>query len=505
MILRPVTPPPQSCFPVDALLEKACRAVWATHRKIQAPPSLVAPLAIGVMSEAVQGLASVQIPNGPLCPLSNWIWVNAEPGMGKTPSLDMLREAISIFVMDQHSRYQEAMQPYQAEHRDWELELAECEQAVRKAVRKGQDREASKLRLAEHMAREPKPPRKVMLTYQDVTPEAFSQGLCDNWPNASLINDEAAGSLNGPMGLAMAMLNQRWEIKPLSIERVSRDKPIFVQDPRVTLIWAMQPGPFARYMERRGQDARELGTLSRFLWSQPDNNQGLRDVSPVEIDPQEMEGFYQRITECLQASIGEDGEPLAQKLVITFSPAAAARHHLFRANIERALLPGSSLVQVKDYASKASRHLARLAGVFELFETGNTIISLDTLERACTVMNWFINEYFRLFTLPPAIPQEQLDADLLYPWLQQLMQKRNNRYLMKGDIRKNVLNELRDTERLERAYAVMQQRGWIIQYVIEKLHYIDMMPSIMYDPTSLDMAIHAHRTRRAKPTVPAVP
>lgn len=498
MILRPVILPPQSRFPEQALPEMVRRAVWATHQKIQSPLSMVATLSIGVMSEAVQGVAGVQIPDGPYCPLSCWPLVIAETGMGKTPSMNMLRHPIPVWEAAQQAQYQKAMEGYKAEHRAWELELAEYEQAVRKAARKGLDTLASKKRLAEHMALEPKPPRKITLTYQDATPEAFCQGLCDNWPNASLVNDEAASCFNGHMGQAMAMLNQRWEFQPLSIERVSRDKPLYVQDPRVTLNWATQPGPFWRYMARRGQEARELGTLARFLCCQPDNNQGLRHVGPVEIGPQEMHGFHDRVTACLQASIGEDGEPLAEKLVLTFSQEAATRYHQIRAEMEGALRPGGCLENVKDYAAKAPRHLARLAGLFEYFETGNTIISLEILERAHTVLAWFINEYIRLFVPAPAIPQEQLDADRLYPWLQQFAQKRNNRCLIKNDVRKHVLNELREKERLERALMVLHLRGWIFHGILEKVCFIDTMPSLGCDPAALNAAMHTYRSLRAK-------
>jgi len=498
MTLSPTILPPQRWFPVMDLPEKLQRAALATQQKIQSPLSMVITLAIGVMSEAVQGVAGVQIPHGPYCQLSNWVLVNAETGMGKTPSLEMLREPITAFERVQHSLYSVAMANYSAEHLGWDLEMVEYERAVRQDARKGVDTSASKKRLALHMALEPKLPRCCVLTYQDATPEAFCQGLCDNWPNAGLVSDEAASYLNGPMGRAMPMLNQRWESQPLSIERVSRDKPVFVQDPRVTLIWATQPGPFLRFMERRGQEARELGTLARFLPCQPDNNQGMRNVQPVETDQQAMAGFYDRVTTCLQASIDENGEPLSEKKVITFSPQAEARYHLFRSNIENALQPGGSLVNVKDFAAKAPRHLARLAGVFEFFETGNTVISLNMLERALVVMEWYIWEYVRIFTPPLAIPQEQLDADRLLPWLQQFTYKRHNRYLVLNDVRKHVLNELRDKERLERALSVLQQRGLIGRYIMGKIAYIDMAPLYMYDPAALSLALQAYRSARAK-------
>lgn len=504
MILRPVTLPPQEPFPEHALPELIRRAVWATHYKIQSPFSMVATIAIAVAAEAVQGLIGIQIPHGPYCLPSNWVWIIAKSGDGKTPTMNMLRQPIVDFETIKHAEYREAKERVEVDHRAWELEKVEYEQALRKAARKGMDTSVSKKQLAAHMRLKPKLPGLVKLTHTDATPAALGQGL-QSWPNTSLSSDEATMYLHGHMVHAMALFNQLWEPQPLSIERSSWDEPVFVKDPRVMLNWAVQPDAFDRYMARRGEANRELGAHARFLWCRPDSNQGMRNVYPVNVDPQELAGFYDRVTACLHASIGEDGEPLAEKKVQTFSPEAEARHLHFRANIEQALRPGGTLEHVKDYAAKAPRHLARLAGVFEFFETGNTIISLDMLERAATVMNWYIAEYLRIFVPHPSAPQEHLDADRLHPWLHQFAQKRHNRYLIQNDVRKHVLNELRVKERLDKALEVLRQRGWISRCITGKLAFIDMAPHLYHDSTVLGAAIHAYRSSRVKATPAGMP
>ncbi|MEW4336454.1 YfjI family protein [Chromobacterium vaccinii] len=488
---------PQSQFPHHALPSLLYRIVWAIAQMTQAPLSMVATFAIAVASEAIQGLVGVQIPKGPYCLLSNWVLVFAPTGLGKTPVLRLLRKPITAFEATLHAKYQEEMELYRTKLRTWELEKSEYEQAIRRAARKSLDTETCKERLAAHMTVKPKEPRNVQLTYSDVTPQALVRGLV-GWPNASLVSDEASIFFNGHMANGLAMLNQLWEQQALSIERSTMGQPIFVQNPRVMLIWAAQPSAFARYLERRGPEARELGTMARFLPCQPDCNQGMRNVTPVEVDQKELTDFYDRVTECLHASIGEDGEPLEEQLTVTFCPEAEARYHLFRANIEKALPPGGCLQNMKDYAAKAPRHLARLAGMFEFFETGNALISLDSLERAITVMNWYIWEYGRIFTPQPAIPQEQQDADRLQPWLQQFAQKRGNRYLIKNDVRKHVLSELRDKTRLDRSLGVLMQRGWITQWPAGKVGMIDTMPHTIHDQFAMSAALQTYRSSRTK-------
>lgn len=483
-------------YPFHMFPTKIWQALNSVQMQTQSPHALVGTMAIGVMSEAIQGIADVQIPQGPRCPTSTWVLAVVDSGGGKTPTLNLLRNrSVQAFETSHYQAHDAELEQYEIDHLAWKLELDELSNALRKSVRKQQDTSELKQRLAEHMLAKPKKPRRIKLSYPDATVEALLYGMAESWPNVALPSDEASLFFNGHMADGLASLNQCWDGQPLSIDRRSLDEPITVNAPRVTLILGIQTALLEKYFKRRGNEGRDLGALPRMLICCPENNQGFRNVTPAEVDLQPLDAFHERVQDLLKQSIDKDGKPIDQKRVIEFSPEATTRFHELRGQIERELRPEGLLESVRDYAAKASRHVAKLAAIFELFENDSYVISLDMLERAINLIDWHVGEYRQFFVLPPEMPQEMQDADMLYPWLCQFTQRRCNRYLMKNDVRKHAPNCLRSKQRLEQALLVLAQRGQISLWQLGKIGYIDMSPHLPYDPISLQVALNSYRIK----------
>lgn len=494
MTKRVKTYAPQRPFPVHALPEKIRNAVIATQQSTQSAMPMVATQAIAVAAEAVQGLATVMLPGGMLCLLTFWILVLASTGDGKTPSLNMLRKAFTEFETVLRKAYEEAMQQYRIDHDAWHLEHSALRSALRKAVRLREGVEEAKEALEEHAADEPPKPVEMRLTYNNVTVEALISALHKYWPNASLTSDEASHFLKGNVARNFAVLNQLWEPKPLSVDRRSDPEPIYVADPRVSLNWSTQPHKFDDFMATRGEDARDLGTLARFLLCRAESPQGERDFEHDCADMSMMEPFYQRIKECLQGSIGPDGRALSEKIVMTYSPEAARCHQQSRIKLEQGVKPGGWLYDVKDYAAKVPRHLARLAAVFEKFETGSDVISLDTLLRAKEVMDWYIDEYIRLMVPLPEIPQPVLDFNVLDETLYRLFQATQSRYVLKKELFKCLPAGFRNHLRFEQALQALCRVRGIVSSWYGRHQIIDLYPGMPIDSQALDWVISHRRT-----------
>lgn len=485
--------PLQQPFPVHALPPTLRDATLAVHRHVQSPLSMVATLAISVASEAIQGLVGVQIPQGPYCTASNWVLILAKTGDGKSPSLHLLRRAIVEFEAAQELIYKARMEKYRSDHEVWALILAELKASLRQEAHAGEDLSSAKKALAEHMRDKPIRPRRIQLTYNDVTPPKFLCGLYDNWPNACLESDEAAEHFDGPMARSFPMLNQRWDPHPLRMDRQSFKEPVYVREPRVTLNWSIQPDVFDRFMVRRGDHMRTLGTASRFLVCRPDSLQGTRDTRPQSLGMSLLAPFYDKINSFLSASVGDDGQPLASKQTVMFSPEAEQMFHNVRADIERALGPGGPLSGVADFGAKATRHLAKLAATFELFESGRFVISLDSLQRAYEVLCWFIDEYIRLFAPVQEAPQAVQDVNSLYQTLHQLASVNQNRYVLKSDVRKSLTGGLRNHLRLEQALVFLTRNCQIGRYIKGRLDVIDVCPSLPFHHQLFDWATVGRR------------
>lgn len=462
-------------------------------------PELATTLLIGVLAEVTQGLADVQIPNGPVNPLSLWIMLIAESGEGKTPVLNLLRKPVVDFENAQHERYQLQVTNYEIEHKLWRETDKQLSSQLRKAVRDGKNLDEARLALAENMKAKPQKPMRIQLTYSDTTIEALLKGLCENWPTAALVSDEASRYLKGSIANAFPLLNQRWETGPLHIERSSQDTPIHAEDPRVVLLWAMQPKPLKTFLEHKGKDARELGTLARFIISRPPSTQGYRDVMPRDDDPKHLLWFHSRCSSLLAQTIDRVGEPRKEKLRITFSHEATANFFKMRSKIEEQIRPGDWLAHAKDYAAKASRQVARIAAIFELFENDSMVIGTESLNAAIGLMEWYTAGYINTVCSDATAPQETQDADKLYSWLDHRTRSYNNRYIVRNDVQKGCPRPMRnDILRLEAALTVLQQRRQIAILSYDNLLTIDMLPWQLQDMTSLINAISLHRSKRQR-------
>lgn len=485
-------------YPQDALPALILNAVQAVQLSTQSPLPMTATFALSLMAEAVQGLADVQIPSGPRCSLSLAVLAIVDSGGGKSPALNMLRKAVVEFENALQLRYLEALKRYEADLTIWQLTRAEYEKALRKAVAKSLDTAEAQARLLEHQQVIPKKPRNPILTYANPTIEALVNGLANYQQNAALVSDEASAIFNGRVTQMLALLNKMLDGDKTSMERKGVPDPIVVQQPRLTAVLALQPGQLDRYFKRTGDDALDIGFMARMLVCKPLIFTGMRDVRPVDVDPQFLAALHERITALLMQSFGPDGEPIAQKKVVIFSPEAAQYYVEVRQHIEQQQMPGGACEHIKDFAAKAGRHVAKLAAIMEIVVNDSYVISLDMLQRATSLIYWHADEYRRVFAKPAELPQPFVDANLLYPWLLNFMQVRSSRYVMKNDVLKHAPNSLRNKERLDAALEVLQQQRWIGWHFLYqgKMQFLDLCPSLPADQYALEVAINQYRMKK---------
>ncbi len=129
---------------------------------------------------------------------------------------------------------------------------------------------------------------------------------------------------------------------------------------------------------------------------------------------------------------------------------------------------------MKDYAAKIAENLARLAALFHFFEGGEGEISSETVERATAVSIWYGEEFKRLFAAPPALSQEEADANLLESWLKNYARE-NTLSLRRNDIRRSGPELLRTKGRLDSALHLLFLRGVLSFSVVNRTNYVHLM------------------------------
>lgn len=473
-------------------------AIHSVQLQTQSPLPYIATIAMSVIAETVQGLAYVQIPSGPICSLSVSVLAILDSGGGKSPVLKMLRKPVVDFEAEMQEIYKEKMQVYRTSEKIWKITDDEYAKALRRAITKGEDVVTVEERIVAHQKVKPEKPPYPVLTYANPTIEALVHGLAKNWPNAAVVSDEASGLINGRLAQGLALLNQLMDGARVSVERKGEPDPIIVPEPRLTCVLALQPGQLEKYFNRTGEDARDIGFLARTLICKPFVMPGSRNVSPVEPDPQFLDQFHDRVKALLKQSVGQDGLPITKKRAVVFCPEAAEAYVNLRQQIETGLMVGGYFANIKDFAEKAARHVAKLAAMLEIFVNDSYVIRTDMLWCAMSLINWHAEEFKRIFAKPDELAQPFQDANTLLPWLHHFMRGRTNRYLMKNDVLKHAPSSLRSKARLESALQVLVNQGQLGWNVLlqGKMHFLDLFPALPFDMYALQIAVEHYRFKK---------
>ena len=483
-------------FPADALPPFLSDVVLEVATKTQAPYSMVASTALVVMAEAAQGSYDVEIPSWGPTPLSLNIAIIADSGTGKSVVLKLLRAPIVTFENDHTEEYREQHEIFLHRTDSWTAERDAVKSKFKKNVIRGQPTEALEIHLADLAKRKPKKPRKIQLSYSDVTPTAIKQGMSENWPNCCVVTGEGSTFFQGRMKSDWGVWNDVWDSNPIIVNR--KDEEILIQRPRLTFLIMVQHGPFKRYLEAHGEDYRDVGSLARFLFCAPQSNQGWRFRSGEDRPYVNLDVFHKRLTDSLSLSISATGDPVGELRVIRFSEAAKEHFFSIHNDIEQAQQPGGWLSNACDHASKITRNLARIAALLQIFGSDKPTveISLDTLTRAVSISSYFTDEFLRLFIGPPKVPKQFQDAEALYTWMLDFSTKHQLRYVLKCDVQKYCPYALRKKEISDAAISVLVQQNRLSSWILGKISYFDMCPAYLYDAVALEHSISESRSRR---------
>ncbi len=439
----------QKPFPIDALPTVIKNAVTEVQANTQAPLALVASSALGAISLACQNSINVCRPNGIESPVSLFLLTIAESGERKTTVDNLFMKPIFEFEEVQAKKSKLELLEYKAKRLAWDTVQKAILAAVGKKSKKNESIDHLRERLAAHLAEEPKKPRIVKLIYNDATPEALKFGLREHFPSAGIMSDEAGSIFDGRAFNDFGVINTLWGGGTLKVDRRSSES-FSVEDGRLSISLMVQYQVLKKFIDKRGEEARGIGFLARFLIAYPYSTQGTRYIQNQAPSWQHLPIYSARFAEILNANLQSNSQGLTEKRVITFSREAQTRWIDAYNSIESFIPSGEYLSDIKDYAAKIAENVARMAALFHFFEGGKGEISFDTVDRAAEVCYWYTEEFKRLFASPPEIPVEQADANLLESWLRNYARKYGFE-IRKNDIRRLGPNPLRNKARLDAA------------------------------------------------------
>lgn len=413
-------------FPLDALPESIRAAVIEIcHRdKLAAPIAVQATLA--AVSVACQDLVLIDRGFGEASVCSLFMLVVADSGARKTRADRAVTPTIEAYDRQAKVEYERQKAAYEIELKDRQDTERGLQRTLMTLIRMtrstSEDKAANAVGLLEQVKEElhelrlepfrnPKPKFRRLL-YSAISIRELERGLCENWPAAGLIANEAADFLNARNDSDMARLDRLWDGQGIDVVgRAPRDR-FSVSDPRLTMSLMIQPSVFDSFLEKKGERAKTIGFIPRMLIARPETVYGTRTIDSTEQRSTVwINRFNNRIQELLEAGNFDIEVRARNRVCLRFSPAAQLRWEMEHDEKERGMADGGKYVYEREFVNRYSEHVARLAALFHFFVSARMThadsdgaridvameIGEQTLADAIKVADWYLREFSRIF------------------------------------------------------------------------------------------------------------
>ncbi|MCG6659838.1 DUF3987 domain-containing protein [Halomonas campisalis] len=368
-------------------------AALEIQHEFQVPIEMAMMTALGAIACVCQGLIDVELPTGQKVNPALMLLTIAKSGERKTTVQKNLFSAITAHNRKALQEGEAAQEEYQRALYIWKAELKTREQAWRQCIKKGKEEEANKLHqsILSHQRREPRKPRGQRILYTDTTPQALVQAMHNNAPFACILTSEANSIFSGHALKDLDKINTLWDGDDIIVDRTTR--PSFIlSDHRLTLSIMAQPLVIERFLSKRGEEARGIGFLARFITVKASEKAGTRHHRVIG-DLPHTQRFNARIQtlldDCFQdeapatSTEGEGESPATllypERNVLTFSVKAKIQWEVYQKEIERLQSPNQALHYYTDHASKLMENISRMAALLHHFEGKEGDIEVSTL------------------------------------------------------------------------------------------------------------------------------
>lgn len=408
--------PPE--YPLHSFLTTVREAAHELQRNVQAPDAMIGMSLISAITLACQCLIEVQLPIGVRRPVTQNVLSIGVSGERKS-AVDRLvyqpfREADAKAVMSHIA----AMEAYKVELDWWRTINNSIRRDIDSAFRRDEKMDEVKDKLLTHAKLKPKLPKLRVLLRNDLTPRAIMDALEGDRESIAIMTDDGESLFKSGAMANLGLLNRLWDSPSvLSLDRADHEH-ISAMNPRVSISIMTQEEVFNDYRDNRGRLAKDSGHWSRYLVGFPRTTKGTRWVKSDEPTWSYLPEFHDRIRELLAEHRQKLATGNAEFEVVEFSGDAKARWIQQANNTEAMIRPGEYLSDIDDLGSKTMEIIARLAASMHYFAGESGKITLDTLERAITIVGWHVDEYKRLFSPQFVVPQVQIDARAIIKHLQ---------------------------------------------------------------------------------------
>ncbi len=427
----------------------------------QAAQDLVAVTGMMMASLAVQFLIDIEREGGGKSSVGLSAVILAESGARKTTVASHFLGPVREFEKQALIRSKQAQTDFESNLSAWDAKRKGILAEIHKRTRAGEGAEEFESMLLDLDRNKPEPPIQVQAIYQDFTPEALVQGITGRWPSAAIISDEASEIFHGRSFSDLALLNKLWDGEHSIRNRVGEHVPI-KWPTRLTILLMVQPGEFTRFMRKRGDSARDIGSLARMLICSPPSTQGVRFVNPQGTVTLEALEYDERVHQLLDLTLERISAGKTHRDVMRMSYSARLRWVDFYNEIEERLGPGRDLQSLGAFGSKIAENALRIAAVLQYFDNGALEISDAMMQAGVEIARYFLFQHHCLFVAPSAYINIS-DAQILFNRLCLWNARTGKQCWSRSQILRNLPYALRSDGRGVAALQALIGMGWLFE------------------------------------------
>jgi hypothetical protein len=446
--------PPGEDYPLSAL-GPLCGPARALSEITQCAPAIAAHAVLAACSLAAQSKADILMPFGQSRPLSLFLFTIAGSGERKTTVDNEACAPIHAFEARLRENHRRETEVHKARSLAWESQRKRVENN-RVMDLPAQARELEKL------GGPPEKPMAPFLTTGDLTIEGLTRIWNSARPSLGVFTAEG-GTFTGGHGMSddnrlrtAAALSELWDGKPVKRLRAAEGVTI-LSGRRLAIHVQVQPEAGAAFLA--DGTLRDQGFLSRVLVAAPRPRAGARLFrEPAAADLAELTAYRERLGAILEAP--DDAAPSGRELrpgLLKMDFEASGVWRDFFDEVETEAHAEGRYGGLRDFASKAAEHAARIAGVVSVYrESGPTAVTRCDLRTGVELVRWYLGEGDRLYRTARTDPR-LLRAQSVLHW----MSGQDSDYLNFRTLMRNGPQAVRTKSGAEAALSVLEEHRWL--------------------------------------------
>jgi len=404
-------------YPIGAYHRIISDALTEVLNFVQAPEPMTSLSFLSVMSSVVQRVADVRMPTGSVRPVSIAALILAESGERKTTIDDLLSKPLRDRDVVAERRFVRERLESELSLENWKMVRSVLIRKMAKLTEKGESTKTIERKIAEHDASKPPAPRLRLLIRQDLTYAALMSALEGDGESIFLSASEGDAALKSDLVQQhFAALSMAWGGEPILTDRASERRAAI--NPRCTLSVMVQYEVLKAFMAKRGDALRGSGFLARCLVAKPVSTIGTRRFWGEPPQWTYLNAFHDRLRELLN-----EGDLLAvadvPRRIVEFDDDARYQWVHYANRVEGMMWENGYLCEVRDFGAKLMEHVARVAAILHVFSCQSDRITVDTLERAYSIVCWHAEEFRLMFSPTLEVPQAIVDAHKIERYLRQ--------------------------------------------------------------------------------------